>query len=182
MGRNTFTLRTLKLSQQQFGAKLWVEQNNWKTGAQGGIWRKWCVGQSEYLKSPRLHISDRAYIVLLKLCHRRRSLTRRQQFHPHDGYLDLHATDADEPVENEEHDWAEGKVLEDGRLDESARPVQHHQDEQDRPHVVRDPEGSEGVTSRVLHGERVDGEDENREKNAREPCKTIAKHVSIKVS
>ena len=51
------------------------------------------------------------------------SLTRRQQFHPHDWNLDLHTPDADESIEDEENDRTEGEVLEDGRLDESAGPV-----------------------------------------------------------
>ena len=54
--------------------------------------------------------------------------------------------------------------------------MQYHQDEEDRPRVVSDPEGSEGVTARVLHGERVDDERENREKDARQPCDRETTH------
>ena len=50
--------------------------------------------------------------------------------------------------------------------------MKHHEDEEDRPHVVCDPEGPEGVTARVLHGERVHDEDQDREKYASESCNT----------
>ena len=99
-------------------------------------------------------------------------LTRWQQVRPNDGDLNLHPTDADESVDDKEEDGTDGEVLEEGRLDESPGPVKHHQDEEDRPHVVRDPEGTEGVTPGVLHGERVHDEDEDREKYARESYNT----------
>ena len=102
--------------------------------------------------------------------------TRWQQVRQQDGDLHLCAIDADEFVDDKEKDGAHGVVGEEGNLDESPRAVHHHEDEEDRPRVVSDPEGTEGVTARVLHGERVDDEHENREKYARQPCDRETTH------
>ena len=70
-------------------------------------------------------------------------LTRRQQFSFEDGDLDFLAVDADQLVDGEEYGGAEQEIVGEAWLDETARAVHQHQDEEQYVGAVGDPEGPE---------------------------------------